>query len=185
MFTRTPRIMTVAAALLAMLAMALPGTIGAQDSATPTDQQQGLPHLAFVNVGSCSELGHIVYKLNEIPTDANAPIEAGTSPLATPAGELTAGESQTTLNVSLDDLLADPHAINIHESVEAVDTHIACGDITGTPSGGVLEITLAEQNGSGISGTATLTDNGDDTTDVKLVLGPATEGATPAASPVS
>ena len=80
---------------------------------------------------------------------------------------------------------ADPHAINIHESVQAVDTYIACGDITGTPDDGVLEITLAEQNGSGISGTATLTDNGDNTTDVKLVLGPATEGATPAASPVS
>ncbi len=185
MSTRMPRILTIAAALLALMAMSLAGAAGAQESATPTTEQQGLPHLAFVNAGTCSELGYIVYKLNEIPTDANAALPAGTTQQATPAAELKVGESHTTVNASLDDLLADQHAINIHESINAVDSYIACGDIDGSPANGELEISLTEQNGSGVSGTATLTDNGDGTTDVKLVLGPATEGATPEASPVS
>ena len=50
--------------------------------------------------------------------------------------------SETTVDVSLDDLLASPHAINVHESEENVETYIACGNITGTPEGRNLSVPM-------------------------------------------
>lgn len=196
MSLNTPRLVTIAAAVLALLAglMATVPTTAAQD-ATPADagaESGQLPHLAHINQGTCDELSHIVYKLDDVG--------AGTAELATPAANAVATpssegavrsvdplQSSTDVNASLDDLLAEPHVINIHESIEAVDTYIACGEITGTPADGELEIDLAEQNDSGIAGTATLTDNGDDTTTVVIELTTETSGtmATPEASPVS
>jgi hypothetical protein len=101
------------------------------------------------------------------------------------AGE--AWTSTTDVNAALDDLIAEPHAINFRESLQAIDTFTACGEIAGEPTDGELEIEIAEQNGSGLSGTATLTDNGDGTTTivVTLVQGEPSPVGTPEATPVS
>lgn len=183
---------SVAAFIAAMTAnMAI---ADAQGSATPQaapDTERGdLPHLAHINVGSCGELSHIVYKLDDVSAAGQAGEPA---PSASPVVAITASvsgvvkQSTTTIDVSLDDLLADEHAINIHESIEAVDTYVACGDIGGAPDNGELEINMAEQNDSGLSGVATLTDNDDGTTTVVITLSEqasdaiGTPGATPAA----
>ncbi|HYH12089.1 MAG TPA: hypothetical protein VD789_07015 [Thermomicrobiales bacterium] len=190
--------LTVCAAVAAFLAaMSANMTIaGAQGVATPAAEETAggeLPHLAHINVGSCAELSHIVYKLEDVAAGSGAATPAagmavGDSPAAsTTAAGGEAKVSTTVVNAALDDLLADEHAINIHESIEAVDTYVACGEITGAPDGGELEIEMVEQNGSGISGTATLTDNGDGTTTVVITLTEGAPGATgtPEATPVS
>ena len=186
---------TVAAFIAAMMANM---TIAqAQDVATPAATEStgsDLPHLAHVNAGSCDALAHIVYKLEDVGTGGDS---ATPEPAVEPAAEAspsiveavaeTVKQSTTVINVSLDDLLADDYAINIHESIEAVDTYVACGDITGTASDGSLVIELNEQNDSGISGSATLTDNGDGTTTVAIALAEGVPGSTgtPEATPVS
>lgn len=94
------------------------------------------------------------------------------------------GTSKTDVNVSLSDLLASPHAINLHESATNLGVYVACGEIVKTSAsatsgnttggnatptaGGSIDVTLNELNSSGVSGTATLTDNGDGTTTVVI-----------------
>lgn len=43
--------------------------------------------------------------------------------------QVTAGTSSTTVDVSLDDLLAMPFAINVHKSAAEVQTYFSCGGI--------------------------------------------------------
>jgi len=89
--------------------------------------------------------------------------------------------SVTDVQTSLDDLLGEPYAINVHESPENIQNYIACGDLTGTPTDNKLEIKLEELNASGLEGGAVLEDNGDGTTTVTvwLVKAGAMAGATP------
>jgi hypothetical protein len=83
----------------------------------------------------------------------------------------------TIVDASLEEILAEPHAINVHESPENIQNYIACGDITGEPVDGQLEIELQELNDSGYSGMALLQENLDGTTTVILAL-ERTDGAT-------
>jgi plastocyanin len=79
--------------------------------------------------------------------------------------------SGTTVASTLADLMAAPFAINVHESAENIGNYIACGNIGGAMVGTAdLAFGLAELNGSGYSGVATLHDNGDGTTAVSVYL---------------
>ena len=90
--------------------------------------------------------------------------------------------STTTVDVSLADLLATPHAINVHASADEIETYIACGDITGTPSGRELGVPLAPLSDSGYSGIAWLHGDGNRTqVTVFLTLGLPGADATPEA----
>ncbi len=93
--------------------------------------------------------------------------------------------STTIVEASLDDILAEEHAINVHQSPENIDVYIACGDLTGTPTDGELQIELQELNNSGYVGEAQLQDNEDGTTTVTVVLmlGAGEGTGTPEASP--
>ena len=62
----------------------------------------------------------------------------------------------TDVELPLGDILSSPHAINVHESAEAVQNYIACGDIGGRVIDGELAIGLRERNGSGHHGVAVL-----------------------------
>lgn len=80
--------------------------------------------------------------------------------------------SFTTIDLSLDDLVAEEHAIAI-ESAEDEGELVACGDIAGilTPNGDLV-LALRELNDSGFAGVAYLSANtdGPDQTDVSLFL---------------
>lgn len=66
---------------------------------------------AHIHTGSCASLGGIKYALS-FPKN---------------------GTSETTLDVSIDQLLAQlPLAINVHKSASEVTVYTACGDITNT-----------------------------------------------------
>lgn len=175
----------VAATALALMA----GTVAQDMSATPDATVPN--HPAHIHSGSCPEVGDVVFPLEYVTMQAS---DVTASPETSMTGndlsttstdeEGVTLSSTTTVDASLDDILAGEHAVNVHESDENIQTYIACGDITGTPDGGELEVTLEELNGSGASGTATFTDNGDGTTTVVIEL---THGgmATPEASPMS
>jgi hypothetical protein len=101
--------------------------------------------------------------------DATPPADEEMTPDAAEGAAPDAGFF-TNLEVTLDELLAAEHAINIHESAENIQNYIACGNITGEPVEGELEVQLEELNDSGYSGVATLRDNLDGTTTVIIAL---------------
>lgn len=167
------------------------------DVATPAANASRPAH---IHQGTCDTLGDVVNPLNNVvvPNSAAALVgdiaspvaEMEGTPVASPVAEAEAAEgnseSTTVVEVALDEIISGGHAINVHESVENVDNYIACGDVTGTPEGGQLRVTLNELNDSGFTGDALLQDMGDGTTTVTIVLidsnAPA---ATPGASPVA
>lgn len=155
------------------------GNVGAQGSdATPAAESYFAAHPAHIHSGTCEELGDVVFPLNDVVST-----DLAVSTYATPADSVNAtpppalastpvintGQS-TTIEAALDDILAAEHAINVHLSAEDIDVYIACGNITGPASDGVVTVEVMELNRSGYVGRASLTDNGDGTTTVTVDL---------------
>jgi hypothetical protein len=167
-----------AVVLLAILAVG-GGATGAQEaSGSPTAAHA---HPADIHEGSCAVVGEIAYPLNDlIPPGKGTPT----------AGEI---DSMSTTTVQMlqrphDDFaqfVSSGHALDVQASAEDIGTDIACGDIAGLATGGQLQVELRERNGSGYRGQATLTDNGDGTMTVTVVLTRTGAVGTPAASPAA
>ncbi len=132
------------------------------------------PHPAHIHAGTCDALGDVVFPLSDVD-DAAAAGTPASSANATPADP--AASSTTTVAATLDDLLATPHAINVHLSADEIGTYIACGEIAGSPAGGRFTVELAELNDSGHSGEAALESAGGETV-VAILLHAAADGAT-------
>ncbi len=133
------------------------------------------PHPVHIHTGTCADLGDVV-----------APLES----LAQPEGDATgptsarqADRSQTTVDMSLADIIEGGHAINAHESEDNIGNYIACGDIGGVVVDGTVVIGLDELNDSGYTGIAILKENGDQT-DVSVYLSKGATGMT-AGTPVA
>jgi hypothetical protein len=165
-------------ALIATVLVAMVGVLGsasAQDSATPAMDGHTMgstAHPAHIHTGTCDTLGDVVFPLNDVTSGDTMATPVATPSLAmasTPVAGAPA-TSITTVDVALDDIISGGHAINVHESVEMIDVYIACGDVTGEATDGMLTVELQELNGSGSSGEAMLTDNGDGTTTVEIHL---------------
>ena len=105
---------------------------------------------AHIHAGSCDALDpNPLYPLTNV---ALATGDVSGNDAAT-----TAESSYTAVDVPLDDILADDHAINVHLSPDEADVYIACGEIGGTrEADGSLAIVLREQNASGFMGVANL-----------------------------
>lgn len=176
----------ILAASVALIAGAMAGAATAQSpgmEGSPAAPAPGTeaPHPAHIHVGACPEPGDIVFPLNDVVTPGDEMVGSSAA--------LPVQVSSTVVESALADIVAGEHAINVHESADAMDVYIACGDIGGPMLGDAdLAIGLAEQNASGHHGVAWLHDNGDGTTrvDVILIEGgmPTTPGASeaPAAS---
>jgi plastocyanin len=157
---RTRRWTILAAPLAILLALAaLSGTTGAPRALAQGDDP---PHPAHIHSGTCADLGDIVAPLSDVALQT-----AGESFGA--ASAIPVKESETDVAISLSDILGAPHAVNIHESAEAIQVYIACGDIGGRVVDGELVIGLHEIDGSGHSGVAVL-ETDDDGTDVTVYL---------------
>ena len=143
---------------------------GAWVPAAPQVAAQGdgdTPHPAHIHTGSCDDLGDIVAPLADVQENrAGEPFGAQTATLVE--------QSVTTVPLPLGEILAAPHAINIHESAEAIQNYIACGDIGGRVVDNTLAIGLRQLNDSGFSGVAVLA-GADEGTAVTVYL--AREGA--------
>ena len=126
-----------------------------------TAQEAVAPHPSHVHAGTCADLDpNPAYPLNDV-----TPV----SPEARP-GDVEVGHS--TIDVTLEALLASPYALNVHASAEDVATYIACGDIAGPVVDGLLLIPLREQNDSGYAGIAALAGNDAGGTNVSVYLAP-------------
>jgi plastocyanin len=120
------------------------------------------PHPAHIHSGTCDELGDIVQPLTDVEENT-----AGEVFGAKDAERVE--ESETDVPMTLSDILASPHAVNIHESAENIQNYIACGNIGGRVVDGELLIGLMEINGSGHHGIAKL-DSDNDSTQVTVYL---------------
>ena len=67
-------------------------------------------HPVHIHFGTCDNLGEIAAPLTDI--DAT-------------------GMSETTVDLTLDELTSGEYAINAHESAANITNYVACGDITG------------------------------------------------------
>ncbi len=197
----------VLTAFVFMLGLASIAGVSAQES-NPAGEEPGaaagnIPHPAHIHSGTCAELGDVVFPLTDVAVaDPNASPEASpslalastavaspvvASPVASPqvGTEGAVAESSTEVAASLDDILAEEHAINVHESAENIGNYIACGDLTGTATDGQLTIGLQELNNSGYTGEAHLQDNGDGTTTVTVYVTFTGLEGTPPATPAT
>ena len=128
-----------------------------------------------IHAGSCQDLGEVVFPLANASVGGMmagmtgtpvAEMEMGTEMGS--AGRVPVATSFTVVDASLEDILAEEHAINFHESEENIQNYVACGDVGGAVmgdpgDGGRLVVGLRSLNASGISGVATLTGMGDET----------------------
>ncbi len=160
------------AMFLTLLGLAATPMVMSAQNATPSAE---VAHPAHIHTGSCTELGDVVYPLNDV---ALAP--GGGTPTASPTMMETMHDvisSITVVDASLDDLIAGGYAINVHASADDMGTYIACGDIAGTvrmhmrseaPAG--LVIPMRQLNESGYAGMAWLTPTADGKTEVSVFL---------------
>lgn len=148
------------------------GSAIAQD-ATPAGEAEGMP--AHIHAGSCAALGEPIYPLNNMMSVT----ESDTTPTSQPAMEHATDvfTSVTTVDASLADLIAGEYAINVHQSADAMDVYVACGDIVGVPRFHLrsdapygLVIPMLELNDSGYAGVAWLEPTGDGETTVTVFL---------------
>jgi plastocyanin len=160
----------VAALLLLALTLAGAASGAAQDGTPDTDggTEGAVAHPAHVHVGSCADL-------DPNPTFPLADVAPVDSEPEGAESALPVEQSVTELDVALDDLLDEAYAINVHAGVDDLATYIACGDIGGAlveldGDDRQLAIGLAEQNDSGYSGVAVLTEDGADATTVAIYL---------------
>lgn len=93
-------------------------TLSSEDgSTTVTIDLSGTPeggsHPAHIHSGTCDDLGDIVFPLDNV--------EEGTS--------------ETTVEASIDDILAEEHVVNVHLSEDEISTYVACGEIVAAEDG--------------------------------------------------
>jgi hypothetical protein len=143
--------------------MALAGSLVLSAGAFAAEMMEEAPHPAHIHTGLCPTPGDVVAPLTDV-----APATGGAMG---PATGVPVEVSVSTVEMALHDILSGEHSINVHQSADAIDVYIACGDVGGLDiSPTDIAIGLAEQNGSHHVGAALLHDNGDGTTAVTVLL---------------
>jgi hypothetical protein len=127
-------------------------------------------HPARIHEGSCQELGPVAFRLNGV----GGSVDVDNAPVATPVAVNTDSAyqvmvSETTIDGTIEDLLAGEHAVMIYESDEAMDA-IACGNVGGALNGETLVSGLAEAGVPGHIGFALFRPEGDQT-NVLVIIG--------------
>lgn len=140
--------------------------IAVAQAATP-EAVNVTPRPVHIHSGDCTNLGEVVTPLTDLVPAVSDPV--GQADLAT-----TAESSYTNVPLPLADILAAPHAVNVHLSADQIGTYIACGEIGGAvdPTGAVI-VGLREVNNSGFTGIAFLQPGLDGlSTDVSVFIAP-------------
>lgn len=140
--------------------------VAVEQAATP-EAVTVTPRPVHIHSGDCTNLGEVIVPLTDLVPAVSDPV--GQAELAT-----TAESSYTNVPLPLADILAAPHAINVHLSTDQIDTYIGCGEIGGSvdPTGAVI-IGLREVNNSSFTGIAFLQPGIDGlSTDVSVFIAP-------------
>ena len=151
-------------------------TLAGAGGVTAQDQTVDPPHPVHIHAGACPEPGDVVAPLSDLVVGSDDAVGS--------AAAVPAEYSTSTVPLSLADIVAANHAINAHESKDAMDHYIACGDIGGPVIDDSLFIGLVTQNDSGYSGVAVLEKDGDKTK-VTVYLGRDLGGAPAAGTPAA
>src|SRR5687768_6353145 len=106
-------------AVIALTALFMLAPLGGAQDATPMADDAAEAHPAHIHTGTCDTLGEVVFPL----TDVTAPSGEQSGPESA-HGVKT---SHTIVDVALQDIIDGGHAINVHESADAIDVYIACG----------------------------------------------------------
>jgi len=152
---------------LSALAVAL-GLVAAVAGPALAHEEHG--HPARIHEGSCAELGPVAFRLNGV----GGSVDLDNAPVATPTAVNPDASyqmliSETTIDGTIEDLLASEHAVMIYESDEAMDA-IACGNIGGALTASTLVTGLAEAGVPGHIGFVLFRSEGDQTV-VLVALG--------------
>lgn len=133
-------------ALAAVFGAAVAGVAAlAQDADSP-------PRPVSLRLGSCDDLGEEVEALGTATLPENVPLDRVGQEAAT-----SAETSFATIPLTLDALLAEPHALAIAAGGDDPDALLACGEIGGIiDENGALTLGLREWGGSGYAGIAYL-----------------------------
>lgn len=152
----------------------------APDDVSVIDKGQAPKTLpAAIYQGVCSSLN----------PDVTTPLDDATLPTGDASGVSYATpvlSSQTEIDTPLNDLLTRASSIAVASSgLAGVDdgSIVACGEVGGAASGGVIRIGLATLNDSGVQGVATLFATGDTTTVLLEMFRTAGSNASPSSSP--
>jgi len=127
-------------------------------------------HPTRIHEGTCEALGPVAFRLNGV----GGSVDVNNAPVATPTAVNSDSTyqvliSETTIDGTMEDLLAGEQAVMIYESDEAMDA-LACGNVGGALSGNTLVTGLAEAGVPGHIGFALFRSEGDQTV-VLVILG--------------
>ncbi|HWK81820.1 MAG TPA: hypothetical protein VNP95_13700 [Thermomicrobiales bacterium] len=142
-------------------------TATAQDSSTTAAADS---HIAFIHKGTCGNLDPASQQSLTNVEPRKDDDDSDKTP--EPQGVLTSPTviySFTDVDMKLDDLLSEAHAIAVHLSADQPGVTIACGDLGGVVVNDDLLIGLAPQDNSGYYGIAKLHKDGDKT-EVEIFL---------------
>jgi len=126
-------------------------------------QEASPPRPSHIHSGDCDEPGEVIQPLNS---------------LTVPVGDVTGNSDAvvaeaafTSIPQSLDELLAEDHALKVHLSADQIQTYLACGDIGGAADAdGALIVGMKELDDSGYAGIAYLVPAADGSTSVSVMI---------------
>jgi hypothetical protein len=179
------------AALTAGVALAVAGLPGLAQEATPPAEQE--LHPAAIHEGTCTQpTGEPAFDFGDVGpfTDDEGNALGAQDVEGTLEAPPMLTSTETEVDVALDDLLAQPYSVIVHQSEQSFGTYLACGELGGFVQDDQLVIGLRPLNNSGFAGTATLQRADDMTTgniyllaDVNVLSGTPATTPTPAPSP--
>jgi plastocyanin len=144
-------------------------------------------HPVHIHEGTCDQLGEVLYPLSDIGPGAATKDgeDIATTGTIGPSDAEGVSISETTIDITVAELLAAPHAINIHTSADEITSYVGCGDISGQMWNGDLIIGLQQLNNSGDVGIAVLSEEAERTTVTLYMLTVDDDGATAESGPTA
>ena len=125
----------VAAAAIGGVALFAPGATQAQQSMTINlGEQNGSGQTGTAVLTPDGSGTRVVLTLSNAPGPHPAHIHTGQCPtpgaVVFPLTAVTNGTSETTVNATMEQIMAAPHAVNVHKSPQEIPVYTSCGNIT-------------------------------------------------------
>ena len=163
---KTSRVgITILALCMASLGGSLLGSSGGQA------QEASPARPSHIHIGDCDELGEVIQPLTSLTVPVGA--VSGNS------DAVVAEAAFTRISQSLDEFLAEDHALKVHLSADQIQTYLACGDIGGAvDADGALIVGMKELDDSGYAGIAYLVPAAGGGTSVSVMIAEVLAGET-------
>jgi hypothetical protein len=178
-----PRALVAGSAIGALALIGASAGAVAQDASPAADA--AAQHPLHIHSGTCEQLGDVVFPFGFISQDLMVNGEPADGEELGAVTDQDVALNVTNVDATIADLTAADHALNVHESEEAMDVNIACADIGGTLiEDDTLVLKLEPTDDSGYLGFVLLKEDEDQTvvyTMMTQIETPATGAEPPAA----